>query len=111
MPPPTPKKAKSEGRTTDPEPMEGLTPVKPGYITPKKQPVVGSPDYSPAEVVDLGKDLTEKEKSELAGIGSRQEKLQKDLATAMKGTSRRKHKKSKKTRKTRKAKKHGKRKA
>jgi hypothetical protein len=111
MPPPTPKKSKSTtARTSDPEPMKGLTPIKPAYMTPKKE-TVGSPDYSPAKEVDLGEELTEGKKGEMAEIGSRQEKFEQDLGLASvgKGRKSRKHKKSKKSRKTRKVKKHGKR--
>jgi len=110
MPPPkTPKKEKStDARTTDREPMKGLTPPKPGYVTPKKD----DEDYSPAKEIDLGEELSSSEKSEMAEVGSRQEKLDRDMKSAAMGKGRRsrKHKKSKKSRKTRKVKKHGKRK-
>lgn len=110
MPPPkTPKKEKSTAaRTEDPEPMKGLSPPKPGYVTPKKD----DEDYSPAKPVELGEELSEEKRSEVAGIGSRQEAFEKDMTVAARGMGRksRKHKKSKKTRKTRKTKKHGKRK-
>ena len=113
MPPPTPKKSKSTAaRTEDPEPMKGLSPPKPGYVTPKStKPGAESPDYSPAKEVDLGEELTGEEKGEMASRGSRQEEFEKGMAVAARGMGRksRKHKKSKKTRKTRKTKKHGKR--
>jgi hypothetical protein len=108
MPPPTPKKSKSTAaRTEDPEPMKGLTPPKPGYVTPKKD----DEDYSPAKEVDLGEDLSAEKKGEMAEVGSRQEKFESDIGKAAMGKGRksRKHKKSKKSRKTRKTKKHGKR--
>lgn len=108
MPPPTPKKSKSTAaRTSDPEPMKGLTPEKPGFVTPKKD----EEDYSPAKEVDLGEELTEDQKGEAAEIASRQEEVSKAILRAKGGKSRRKSKKSKKTRKTRKHKKHGKRRA
>lgn len=100
--PKTPKKEKpTKARTVDPEPMKGLTPEKPGFVTPKKD----EEDYSPVKEVDLGEDLTSSQKSEMAEIGSRQEQFRKAMTTA--GRKSRKHKKS---RKTRKVKKHGKRK-
>lgn len=108
MPPPTPKKSKStEARTSDPEPMKGLTPPKPGYVTPKKD----DEDYSPVKEVDLGEGVSSAQKAEMADIGSRQERFSKDIGIASRGMGRksRKSKKSKKTRKTRKVKKHGKR--
>jgi len=86
--------------------MKGLTPAKPGYVTPKKD----EEDYSPVKEVELGEPLTEEQKREVAEVGSRQEELNKALISAKGGKSRRKHKKSKKSRKTRKVKKHGKRK-
>jgi len=92
--------------------MKGLSPVQPGYMTPKKESGIGSPDYSPAKEIDLGEELSSSEKSEMAEVGSRQEKLDRDMKSAAMGKGRRsrKHKKSKKSRKTRKVKKHGKRK-
>jgi len=104
MPPPTPKKSKSTAaRTEDPEPMKGLTPPKPGYVTPKKD----DEDYSPAKEVDLGEDLSAEKKGEMAEVGSRQEEFEKAIKSAKgRGRKSRKHKKARKTRKT---KKHGKR--
>lgn len=105
MPPPgAPKTKKTASKTVDPEPMKGLTPAKTGYVTPKKD----DEEYSPAKEVDLGEELTENQKGEIAEIGSRQEAFNKAIASAKGGKSRRKHKKSKKTRKV---KKHGKRRA
>jgi hypothetical protein len=103
MPAPTaPKKEKStEAKTVDPEPMKGLTPPKPGYITPKSD----DEEYSPVKSVDLGEDLSESQKAEKAKTSARQEEFVKAIGRSG-GKSRRKHKKSKKTRKT---KKHGKR--
>ena len=103
MPPPkTPKKEKStEAKTYDPEPMKGLTPSRPGYVTPTKDG-----EYSPVKSVDLGEDMTEDEKAEQARISARQEEIEKAMLRSRGGKSRRRHKKSKKTRK---AKKHGKR--
>lgn len=115
MPPPTPKKPKStEAKTSDPEPMKGLTPPRPGYVTPKStKPGDTSPDYSPAQEVDLGESVSSAQKAEMARIGSRQEEFQKAMNMEKLppngGRKSRKHKKSKKSRKTRKVKKHGKR--
>lgn len=104
MPTPSaPKKGKStEARTYDPEPMKGLTPIKTGRTSSDSD----DEDYSPVKSVDLGKELTEEEKGEKAGISARQEEFTKGIIRAKGGKSRRKHKKSKKTRKV---KKHGKR--
>lgn len=115
--PGAPKSKKTVAKTADLEPMKGLTPVKPGYMTPKKETGVGSPEYSPAKEVDLGEELPEEKKGEMAEIGSRNEEVRRGLLEEEKkmktgkGRKSRKHKKSKKSRKTRKVKKHGKRRA
>jgi hypothetical protein len=112
MPPPkTPKKpSATEKKTAQTGMMEELDAPRPGYVTPKK-PGKEEEFDSPVKSVEV-EEPTEEE----AEIGSRQEKLEKDLMSAStEGGRKRRHtrkhaKKSKKVRKTRKVKKHGKRK-
>lgn len=109
MPPPkTPKKEKStEAKTAQTGMMEELDAPRPGYVTPKKNTNDDLTD-SPVKSVEVSEPTKEE-----VEIGSRQEKLEKDLMSAQGGRKRRhtkKHKKSKKAHKTRKTKKHGKRK-
>ena len=109
MPPPTaPKKSKAtEQKTAQTGMMEELDYVGRKNITPKKG-VPSGEDYDEenVKIVDVSEPTAEE-----AEIASRQEELEKSIATAKgRGRKSRKHKKSKKTRKTRKVKKHGKRK-
>ena len=111
MPPPTPKKAKSTvPKTAQTGMMPELDAPLPGYLTPKKKTGTDDDDLTDSPVRSVNVDMPTAEE---AAIGSRQEKLERDMGMAAMGKGRksRKHKKSKKTRKTRKTKKHGKRKA
>jgi hypothetical protein len=109
MPPPAPKKSSAtEKKTAQTGLMPELDYVGSKNITPKKG-VAPEEDYDEENVKTV--DISGPSSKEEIEIGSRQEKVERDLEAARgKGRKSRKNKKSKKSRKTRKVKKHGKRK-